>query len=398
MKKKLNEQKPHINRLTYCQNKKHNMKKQVIISISIIFLVLLISSVSAHFCISFKKGDKIDFCNPQMKDDTCSATKCNYCMSNYNETKKCFTPGNPNFCNALGSCLNFYDENSSIDSAAPKITINNPLQNGIYNSRSILFDIKLDEESDLYYIDAVDGRGRWTRVCQDCFEHNRKRSFDEGWNNLTFRAIDFMGNERYVNLSFFVDSKKPVIHKTEPRDGYANGVFDVQYSEDNLKSMKITYGNNETGMRSKVLSNCSSGKRQWCEVSVDLSDYNEERIKYWFTAEDIAGNTKDSQIRQNMPVDTVYPILNNKKSFWNYTSGQRYVYFVFNVTEINLDKIDYMDKSASRPLWKTLCPMLKNGICSTKKSFSRGNHTVDIQITDEAGNAIWEGINFNVAY
>ncbi|MDD5192271.1 MAG: hypothetical protein PHH54_01140 [Candidatus Nanoarchaeia archaeon] len=375
------------------------MKKTVILTISIIFAVLLISSVSAYFCVSFKKGDKIDFCNPLIKDDTCSTTKCNYCMYSYNETKKCFTTGNPNFCNALGSCLNFYDENSSIDQSAPEITINTPLQKGIYNSRSILFDIELDEEADLYYIDAVNGRGRWTKVCQDCDSYSNKRSFDEGWNNLTFKAVDVAGNERHVNRSFLIDSKKPVIHKTEPREGYANGIFGVQYSEDNLKKMKINYGNNETGMRSKEISGCSSGTKQWCEVSIDLKDYNEEKIKYWFTAEDIAGNIKDSQIKQNLPVDTVFPVLHNPPPFWSYTPGQRYVYFVFNVTELNLDKIEYMDKSASKPSWKNLCSALKNGICATKKSFSRGSHIIDIQITDEAGNAIGSSTGeFEVKY
>jgi len=366
------------------------MKKQVLISISIIFAVLLISSVNAYLWACFEKGEKINYCNPAVPDPTCqSSNGCPRCMSNYNETRECYNQGGDHCNNVPQQQCTYFGNGSIVDSTPPKITINAPLQNGIYNSRSVLFDIKLDEEADLYYIDTVDGRGRWTRVCWDCFEHNRKRSFDEGWNNLTFKAIDYMGNEGLVNLSFFIDSKKPTIHKTEPREGYANGIFNVQYSEDNLKSIKINYGNNETGMRSKELVNCSSGKRQWCEISVDLSDYNEERIKYWFTAEDIAGNVKDSQIRKNMRVDTVFPILNNPGSFWNYTSGERYVYFVFNVTEINLDKIDYMDVSDTRLKWKTLCSVLKDdGTCKTKKSFSRGNHTVDIQITDEAGNAI----------
>lgn len=188
------------------------------------------------------------------------------------------------------------------------------------------------------------------------------------------------------------------MNKTEPRSDYASGLFQVQYSEENLAEIRIFYGNEETGFRNSSLVNCSSGEKVWCSIDVNLEDYDGERIEYYFIVKDIAGNEKRSQIRQNLNVDTTFPILNNPGSFWNYTSGERYVRFVLDITEENLDKIYYIDNSAENPRLRTLCSRLRDGICETRKSFSRGNHSLDIQVTDEAGNSIGEHIEFEISY
>jgi len=377
------------------------MKKAILTLTSIIFLVMLINSVNADFWACFTKGDEINFCNPKIPDRTSPSNGYMVCMKNYNSTADCYGSGSPSKCNQAGGCLDV-GGNGTIDSNPPKLIINNPEQDEIYNSKSILLDFDLDERADVYYLDNINGRGRWTRVCSDCFQgspsYSKSRGFSEGLNDLTFRAVDVIGNEMFINLSFIVDSKKPRIHRTNPRSDYAGGLFEIQYSEDNLKEIRIFYGNNETGFRNKSFNNCSSGERQWCSIDVDLEDYDNERIGYYFIAKDIAENEKRSQIRQNLMVDTTFPILNNPGSFWNYTSGERYVRFVFNVTEDNLDKISYIDNSADNPRWKTLCSRLRDGICETRKSFSIGNHSVDIQIADKAGNSIGENIEFEIDY
>lgn len=374
------------------------MKKKAILALSIIFLILLTSSVSAEFWACFNKGDKIDYCNPKVSDRTCSSSGgCEYCMKNYNETRQCYNQGNWRICNTLlKECSNF--GNSSVDKEPPVLTLNSPVQSRIYNSRSVLVDFVLDEEADVLYLDLINGRGRWKRVCQDCYDYSGRRRFNEGLNNLTFKAVDGIGNEFFLDRSFFIDSKNPQIHKTEPRSDYASGTFEIQYTEENLESIELIYGNDETGMKNKTATNCASGKRQWCSIDVDLSDYDGERIKYYFVVRDTAENEKKSQIRQNLIIDTIAPNLNNPDDFWVYTSGNRYVYFNLNVTENNLYKIEYIDNSASRPIWKNLCSRLRNGICETKKAFRAGHHNVDIQIIDKAGNAIGKNIEFEVVY
>ena len=65
--------------------------------------------------------------------------------------------------------------------------------------------------------------------------------------------------------------------------------------------MKLNYyldGQDESSKTTLVLSNCNSGKKQECSVSVNLAEYNGKKIKYWFTAEDYAGNIKNSAVRK----------------------------------------------------------------------------------------------------
>jgi len=380
--------------------KKTGMKKTIIITALTIFTILLISLVSAEYQkVCLNKGEKIKFskCNPYMKDYTCGEDKCQICVNEISEGIYC--PANS--CGALGGkCSSF--ENASIDSSPPVMIINNPLNNQIYDSKSVLINIELDETGDLYYLDNINEPDRWVRICSDCDIYNRNKNLNEGFNNITFKAVDVLGHESYETRTFTIDSKIPRIHKTEPRSEYASGLFQVQYTEANIKTITLFYGNIETGFKTESSTECTSGEKQWCSFNVDLKDYNDERIQYYFEIEDIAGNIKKSQIRQNLRVDTIFPIFNNPTSYYTQGVGRdsRYLYFTFNITEKNLDKItySYLD-SRNRTKEGTICSNLdENGICETKKSFSNGNHSIDIQITDEAGNAIAFPIEFEVDY
>ena len=380
--------------------KKIGMKKTIIITALTIFTILLISLVSAgYYSVCLKQGEKIRFskCNPYMKDYTCGEDKCQICVNEISEGVYC--PGNS--CGALGGkCSSL--ENATIDSSAPVMNITSPLDKGIYNSKSILIDIELDEIGDLYYLDNIYEEDRWIRLCNNCDIYNRKKSFKEGFNNITFKAVDVLGHESYKTRTFTIDSELPRIHKTEPRSGYADGNFEIQYSEDNVKRITLFYGNEETGFRSKTLTDCPSGEKQWCQFIVNLKDYDNQKIEYYFEVEDIAGSVKKSQIRQNLRVDTTFPVLNNPDSYYTQGVGiySRYLYFTFNVTEKNLYKIfySYLD-SRNKTREAVLCSRLdKNNICETKKSFTNGNYLITIQIIDRAGNAISENFNVNVSY
>ena len=71
-------------------------------------------------------------------------------------------------------------------------------------------------------------------------------------------------------------------------------------------------------------------------------------------------------------------------------------FFDFSVTEANFNEVSYIDWKDKNPKAKTLCSRLKNGICETKKSFSKGNHNLTVTVLDEAGNSWSEMINFSV--
>jgi hypothetical protein len=365
-------------------------KRQILLVGIWILMILLASGVFASsihfFCIN--RGDTIEYskCNPKMSDKTCTSDHCNNICVNQT-APGVYCPTDPNFCNAL-PCLGLGD-NGSADNKPPIIVLKNPLQGSIYNKRTVLFNVELNEISDVYYTDLINGRGRWTMVCKDCKNYSKERSFNEGLNIIQIKAIDLFGNTAYKNVSFLLDSKKPQIHATEPRNGFATGQFLVQYTEDHIYQVSIDYGNTLTGMRSAILSGCVSGAKKECSINLNVKDYDGQEIYYWFTVRDTAGNIILSK-KTKLTVDTTFPVINNPNSFWKQGIGKdnKYLSVNLSITETNLDSVEYQDVLDIKPTWKTLCTSLKKGFCYKKITLNAGAHKLNFQITDEAGNAV----------
>ncbi len=368
----------------------------------LVFIVptLFLSFASAYtkLCLLDCQGTPID--NPRYICQLGSANRCG--DSGYCEV--CVTnlgyPTAPYKC--AGQVCSFLDDNGTIDSEAPNLSVNSPEQEEVYTSRSVLLDMNINERSDLYYYDNIYGRGRWTRVCSDCYSYSGARSFKEGLNDITFIAVDAVGNQANLTREFFVDSKKPRIKRSEPRRGFASGLFEVQFQEDNPVELILHYGTPNPGMRQAEvdLESCVEDRgRRNCEIEVELEDFDGEEIVYWFGLEDIAGNYDESKPVE-LKVDTTFPVLNNPLSFWSQGEGRyaRYIYFNFNITEENFDEVSYIDWSETRPRWKRLCSRLRDGKCEVRKTFRRGEHNLDIQITDEAGNAVGFPMSFDADY
>src|SRR3989344_6926120 len=158
-------------------------------------------------------------------------------------------PTAPYKCNGLSGCGSLGTNNGSIDQESPELVVNSPVDGEVYNSRSIPFDITSNEPVSLYYIDNVDGRGRWRRMYSSTMSYSRILSFKDGLNNITIKGTDKKGNVVEVIRAFYVDSKKPQIRGTEPRRGFSDGWFEVEISEENLVGVKLHYGNDLIGMR-----------------------------------------------------------------------------------------------------------------------------------------------------
>jgi hypothetical protein len=368
-------------------------EKIIVLLIGIVFL-FSVSFASADFWSCFNDGQVIDFCNPQINDRTCGSTLCKYCMNNYDEGQDCYSPGNFNQCNAGGGDCSL--GSGGIDSNPPEFTLNNPMQEGLYTERRVIVDFNINEEADVYFTDLLDGRGRWTRICNDCTSGSRSRSFDEGSNHIQFRIKDVVGNEMLHEVEFFVDSKEPRIRRTSPRRGFASGFFEVQFSELNPEKLELHYGNFITGMRVyelDIVSDCVlDRKKYFCDASVDVDDFDGEVIEYWFTLEDIAGNVDDSRI-YDLGVDTTFPVVN---SIETEVDGSRF-YVTLDITELNFDEVEYIDNSASRPRWRMLCSRLRDGVCEKRISLrDEGIHNIGLQVVDDAGNMISESFDVEI--
>ena len=275
-----------------------------------------------------------------------------------------------------------------------------PNQN-IYFLRSIQFNLTTDMDVDeLSYIDFSDSKPREIRLCINCNQSGYSRrlvkSFNDGYHNLSFIARQ---NNTIItkNISFLVDTIKPRIVRTSPTRGFSNGVFNVEFREDNPRELILYYGNSV--LRSKNISinqDCVLDRTTYkCQVSTNLSEFNGQQISYWFSLKDIAGNQDTSRVNE-LDVDLTPPILNNPNSFWTQGTGvyRRYIYFNFNITEPNFDEVDYIDWDARTPRQTRLCSNMRNGVCSTRKSFSSGSHNLTITILDDAGNSITKNIGF----
>ncbi|OGJ21893.1 hypothetical protein A3K73_06765 [Candidatus Pacearchaeota archaeon RBG_13_36_9] len=360
-------------------------KKVILLAIA---CLSLLSIVSAYRLVCLQRGEPYPAGNR-----TCLHDICQIC------TTDDYLQAHSSHCNDIGACelLN----GTSVDGEAPNITVRSPVDNTVYLSTSVLLNFKSNEPCTLYYIDNLNGRGRWKRTCSDCTEYSRNRRFEEGLNDITIKCVDDNGNKAEVRKVFRVDSKKPKITKTEPLNGFSNGIFEAQFVEENPFSLILNYGTYSV-IRKKPLNisrDCyKKNGKNYCSIDADLREFDGKEIDYWFELKDMA-NQLDISKHIDLQVDTTPPVLNNPGSFWQQGAGRevKYIYFNFNVTEENFDEITYYDSSDSNPRWRRLCGRLKDGICQTKKSFRNGNHIVDIQISDEAGNAIAERISFLVA-
>ena len=378
------------------EKKKRKMIGIIIIVFGILFsLIFSINFTSAEFWACFGRGESVDFCNPSVPDRTCGSDLCKFCMSVFDEGRGCYTSGNFNQCNQEGASCGSGSGGGGgggIDATPPVLTLNSPTQSSVYSTRSVLFDLDLNEKSDVMYLDEINGRGRWIKVCNNCVSYSRSRNFKEGQNNITIKAEDSSGNEILKNMIFFIDSKNPIIRKTGPKKGFASGIFETEFTEQNPTSLKLNYGNSETGYASKTLNlaaDCTENKnKKFCDTNVNLASYDGEQIEYWFELKDIAENLDESK-HLNLGVDTTFPVINSIGTEIN----NKKVKFSIDITELNLDVVEYIDNSETRPRFKRLCTRLKEGICEKQVTLrGSGDHNIDIQVIDMAGNVISENI------
>ncbi|MEK6859894.1 MAG: hypothetical protein AABX54_03700 [Nanoarchaeota archaeon] len=371
------------------------IKSGKILSLTLFTLVLILLSLSifsAYQLLCLKKGEIIKFseCNPLMKNYYCNSNfYCSYCVFTGSNGKPC--PAMINKCNALGLSCNSDNNNATLDKTPPKISMCSPINNSYSGATRQIIKCSADEVSTWYYRDFSDSK--WTKLCDRTISCMKTVSFDEGPQHIVIKAVDRAGNEAQVERVFAVDSNKPKILKTYPKEGFSNGEFFVEFKEENPKTLKLFYGNKSKDV---VLTECDIQKSKTiCDVSAVVTEFDGKTMPYWFELTDIADSKAVSK-KIYLKVDISAPEILNPTSFWTQGTGKnnKYIYFNINVKEPNLDSIEYNDNSGS---WKTLCSSLKNGKCEKKVTFSKkGHHSVDIQLTDDAGNSVAKRIEFDV--
>jgi hypothetical protein len=287
-----------------------------------------------------------------------------------------------------------------LDITPPILTITSPTNNQIFSSRKVEFNININEPSSLYYIDNINGRGRWKRMGTKLLTYQKSLSFKDGLNDITIKATDRNNNPTEITKQFYVDSKKPKFKKTYPKKkSFASGLFEVQFDEANPKTLTLYYGNSQSSLN--ITTHCEIIKKKYyCSKQISLTQYNNQQIQYYFELTDIADNTVQSKpILVN--VDTQEPILLNPNSFWTQGQGRnsKYIYFNIEINEPNLDQVTYFyEDNRGRLKEKKLCSRLKNNMCTKKIRMKIDEVLLNIQIVDEAGNIKVEPIGFLMEY
>jgi hypothetical protein len=383
------------------------MKLEIIgVFVLLIVLVGLSGNVDAKetqfLCLG--KGEKVKFseCNPVIRDRTCAYNSCQYCVTKLDSGAYC--PTSLNKCNGAGLSCSFLSGGGDdggigdLDTAGPELALESPVEGEVYTNKRILVDLDMNENGAVYYIDNNNNRGRWTKVCSNCYSYSRPRSFREGFNDVTFRAIDPLGNEEFVEIDFFVDSKKPSISSPEPRRGkFASGKFSVKFKEENPESLVLNYGNLRTGYGAYSLDlgeECVLDRgKQLCSANVNLEEYDGEEVEYWFEIRDIAGNSKATR-NTNVNVDIRKPEILE----FGYEIDRRRVEFRIEIDEENLKDVTYIDYSDSRPRLRKLCSSrLRDEVCIKKTGNLReGFHEIDVFVNDKAGNSVKRSLSLEI--
>ena len=267
-----------------------------------------------------------------------------------------------------------------------------------YNARRIPFNITINRPVKLEYIDYSDSRPTWRRLCLNCEEYGHFRTkllnFREGQHQIIIKATDEYGKVEEQGIEFFIDSISPRIIRTEPRRGFADGNFHVEFREVNPINLILFYTDGLVERNQSVeIENCILERTRYvCEKEVDLSEFNGTKIRYWYELTDIAENKGISK-EIFIDVDTSPPIINDI----NHTVNRRRVFFKFDIEEKNFKEITYIDWNDRRPREVRICSRLKNGICEITRSFNLGEHNLTFSVYDKAGNFVTENRNFTIS-
>jgi len=192
----------------------------------------------------------------------------------------------------------------------PSVIINSPKE-GVYGDRRVPIEIEVNESVDeIKYVDGMSSKSKEVKLCNNCNGYgNEKRKtklFKDGSHNLTFFFIDGEVIVYEESLNFLVDSKNPIISMVKPKGGLSSGTFELKFIEKNPKELFLHYGNDLEGFRHHKLNidtECFSNVKNYlCKTKIDLYDFNNEEIKYWFELKDIAGNI-DKSGKRRLKVD-----------------------------------------------------------------------------------------------
>lgn len=285
-----------------------------------------------------------------------------------------------------GVCLFFLSLNL-ISASSDWLVINSPLNEDIYDKMTVTFNLtSTSGNADFYYFtESLDkSPGKWVRLCKNNESCIKEIRFTEGEHNISIKAVNSSGDVDYAYVSFEIDTKKPKIIATKPN---SNSVFNgsgffIKYTEDHLKIITLYYGDEIENPRNFTKTDCAPGKNKNCTFNVDLKQFHNKKIYYWFEVNNSVNSAKSKSTI--IKVDAKRPVNYSQEIVED--AGK--VRFIFEMFDDNFKGIYYLDKKDSNPRWIALCSILKFGRCDVKRNLKSGNPKLDVKAVDKAGNEL----------
>jgi hypothetical protein len=282
----------------------------------------------------------------------------------------------------------------SVDYSAPIINSLEVEKDG----RRVTFILDINEPyfEEAVYFENIGNSPREKNLCSRLDNNICEKSgnFQDGNHEVEIIVRDEAGNEATQTVSFLVDSDGPRITEVMPDRDFASGLFTIEFEETAPTSLVLEYGNFNTGMRTHTLdigNDCThSNDVYFCSAQVSLADYNGEEVEYEFTVEDIAQNIEKDGA-DGLKVDISHPEILSL----DYDVDGRYVSFLIEIDESDLEEVTYIDNMDPDARERRLCSRLDNGICDKRVSFrDDGDHDVSIMVYDEAGHVTAQSVQF----
>ena len=272
--------------------------------------------------------------------------------------------------------------------SAQGLVINSPDSGSSFNKKVVSFDLSADVESNFYYINNIDARGSWVILCAKKLSCVKSITLKEGDNKLTIKAVDASGTVETEEITVSVDTKKLFIKKTTPAIGFVSkGEFTAEVNKD-LDSITLNYGNSYYGFKT-MDADCVE---KVCKATItDLETFEGQELVYWFSASDDFGNNAASR-EVSLKVDTTDPVIKYVSENSD-NMVRRTLRLVFEVDEMNFDRIRFIDGDEAASSWKVLCTRLDSGRCARNIILRKGKHKIKFEVQDKAGNSAQETIS-----
>lgn len=366
------------------------MKERLFKNIIIIFLlfIFLITSVYAAYALDYyalmclRRGEMINFtkCKLSMSPLVCNfADKCYQCTLIREDGTMCIA--GPNSCGSIADQCTYLNNGGGIVPLPLELTVSSPSEGSVYNSRYVNFEVNTTDFSKITVKNNLNPYSGEQVLCTSCKYSKKVISLREGFNSITIRALTRSGQADSEDLSFVVDSIRPIISKTAPTKGFASGEFSVEFKESNPESIALYYGvaGNYKATSVDYNTDCTTLRGiTKCTANVDIIEFDGSTISYWFEVEDIA-QTKVSSRPYSLKVDISAPNFLSSNIF----SLGSYINFKFKINESNFLISEY--KEGTR--WLPICRRLTiDGNCTGRVKFREGFHTLQIRARDRAGN------------